>query len=222
MARLSGAEVAGSLMPAYDVGGDWFDHAENSEGAWLGVADAVGRGTNAAAISAVAIGAFRAARRARQGLEECCVAIDDAVSALGAGAFVTAVIATWQPETRIFAWINCGHPLPILIRPRGEVDELAGEGTLPLGLTLGQAPGFRRNEQRLAVGDRVLLYSDGVTDQHRSDGGLLGLESLLELLRSWGNRSAAETVIAVEGHLRTHGPAKLGDDATMLALAATG
>lgn len=221
IASLSGGEIAASLMPAYDVGGDWFDHAENPEGAWLGVADAVGRGTNAAAISAVAIGAFRAARRARRQLEECCGEMADAVGSLGESAFVTAVIATWQVETRTFAWVNCGHPWPILIRRGGGASELAGHSTLPLGLSLGQPAGFQRNERRLEVGDRVLLYSDGVTDQRRSDGGILGLDSLLELLGAGGERSADETVIAIAEHMRAHGPAKLADDATIMVLAVT-
>ena len=41
--RLVGAEVAGSILPAYDVGGDWIDHCATPDGGWLGVADAVAR-----------------------------------------------------------------------------------------------------------------------------------------------------------------------------------
>lgn len=47
--QISGAALAGNVLPSYDVGGDWFDYAENSDGSWLAVADAAGKGPRAAA-----------------------------------------------------------------------------------------------------------------------------------------------------------------------------
>ena len=44
IARIGGGEIAGSVLPAYEVGGDWFDYVENRDGAWIAVADAVGQG----------------------------------------------------------------------------------------------------------------------------------------------------------------------------------
>ena len=63
IARVAGGHLVASVLPAYDVGGDWFDHAENPEGVWLAIGDAMGKGIRAAAMSAVSIGAFRSARR---------------------------------------------------------------------------------------------------------------------------------------------------------------
>src|SRR3954451_15295089 len=68
---IAGGEVAGSLLPAYGVGGDWFDHAENPEGAWLTVADAMGKGVGAPAASALARPPRRGAGRWGNSLEEC-------------------------------------------------------------------------------------------------------------------------------------------------------
>ena len=48
IARIGGGEIAGSVLPAYEVGGDWFDYVENRDGAWLAVADAVGKGATPA------------------------------------------------------------------------------------------------------------------------------------------------------------------------------
>ena len=52
------------MLPAYDVGGDWFDHAADASGAWLALADAAGKGARASAVSALSVAAFRAARQA--------------------------------------------------------------------------------------------------------------------------------------------------------------
>jgi AcrR family transcriptional regulator len=44
LVRISGASVAGNVLPGYDIGGDWFDYAENADGTWIGIADAEGTG----------------------------------------------------------------------------------------------------------------------------------------------------------------------------------
>jgi serine phosphatase RsbU (regulator of sigma subunit) len=48
LVRISGASVAGNVLPGYDIGGDWFDYAENPDGTWIGIADAEGTGPRAA------------------------------------------------------------------------------------------------------------------------------------------------------------------------------
>lgn len=221
LAAVTGGRIAGSLLPAYDVGGDWFDHAENPEGVWLAVADAMGRGTRAAAVSVVAMGSVRAARRAGASLEECCAAVDEAIAGLDGDAFVTAVLANWQPSTHTFTWINCGHPPPLLVGRGGEVSELVGEGTHPFGLWSDGRSGFVRNQRRLEVGDRVMMYSDGVTDRRTHADEFIGLDGLIALLRGLGSASAAQVVIAVERHLLAATENELADDATQLVFEVT-
>src|SRR5688572_21493583 len=63
IARVTGGEVAGNVLPSYEVAGDWFDVVENPDGIWLTMADGLGGSTRAAASSAVALGALRASRR---------------------------------------------------------------------------------------------------------------------------------------------------------------
>ncbi len=70
VARIAGAQLAGALLPSYEVGGDWFDFVENRDGAWLAIADAFGKGPTAAGLGAAALGALRAARRSGQDLEQ--------------------------------------------------------------------------------------------------------------------------------------------------------
>ena len=60
--------MAGTILPAYDVGGDWIDHCETEDGAWLAVADAVGKGPQAEAIGAIGLAAYRAVRRSAERL----------------------------------------------------------------------------------------------------------------------------------------------------------
>ena len=51
IARIAGAQLAGALLPSYEVGGDWFDFVENRDGAWLAIADAAGKGPTSPVLS---------------------------------------------------------------------------------------------------------------------------------------------------------------------------
>ena len=219
MAQIAGGQVAGSLLPAYDVGGDWFDHTENPEGAWLAVADAMGKGVRAAGVSALALAAVRGARRSGDSLEECCQAVHDAIEELGGDTalFVTAVVATWDVTSSTLSWVCCGHPAPVLLTAAGEVHELEGHRTLPLGLEIANPRHFRRNQRTLEAGDRVIFYSDGITER-RTATGRFGLQGLIDGLRGAADDSAAAAVIAVERAVLGASPEPISDDATQLVL----
>lgn len=219
LCSIDGDQLAGGVLPGYDVAGDFFDYAANEDGIWLCVADAMGKGTVAAAISSLAVGALRAGRRGGASLEQVAQLVDETVTGTTSDIrFLTAVLAHWHRPTATFQWIRAGHPPPLLIAADGTVAEMMGEGTYPLGIS--EAPRtFARNERRLAEGEQVLLYSDGVTERRRSDGSLLGLEALAPVFRASTGSSAAEVVRAIQDEVMDASPKPLRDDATMLFLA---
>ena len=116
IARVAGGQLVASVLPAYDVGGDWFDHAENPEGVWLAIGDAMGKGIRAAAMSAVSIGALRSARRAGGDAQRCSQEMHRAIIDFGINGFVTAIVGFWHATTSMFTWTNCGHLSPLLVR----------------------------------------------------------------------------------------------------------
>jgi serine phosphatase RsbU (regulator of sigma subunit) len=219
IAPIAGGEVAGSLLPAYDVGGDWFDHAENPEGAWLTVADAMGKGVRATAVSAIALAALRGARRSGDSLEECCQAVDDAVLEM-AGAeqtFLTAVVATWHAASRTLAWVNCGHPAPLLMASDGTTEELRGPVSLPFGVADPGSQHFERVQRNLSTGDRVIFYTDGVTER-RTPSGRFGVDGLIGAVGAASDPSAAAVADAIEQAVMDASEEHISDDATQLVL----
>jgi hypothetical protein len=218
LARVDRADVAGGVLPGYDVGGDFFDYAANADGLWLVVADATGKGNSAAALSSLAIGALRAARRAGAGLQEAASLADEAILSLDMELYLTAVLGSWDPNAYRLRWINCGHPTPLVLRADGRVDQLDGERTYPLGIRFTERV-FPVLSAVVGPGDRLLLYSDGVSERRTTDGGPIGEHGLRTILAELGPRSAATTVRGLQDAVIKASPDALRDDATLLVLA---
>lgn len=218
--RVDGAEIAGTIMPAYSVGGDWFDHCATHDAVWLAVADAVGKGPRAAALSAVALGAYRAARRSHRSLPAAAREIHETVLALGAPAsYTTALLASWTPSRRTFSWIRCGHPHPLLCHQDGQIEVLQGGDGPPLGIA-GIDPVTQPAERQLEPEQRIILLSDGVTERRLANGDLFGHEGVARTLAA-ASTSASETVATLLDAVANahHDPPR--DDATVLVLRAT-
>ncbi len=216
IATVEGAHIAAGVLPGYEVGGDFFDYAENDDGLWLAVGDAMGKGNTAAAISSLAVGALRAARRNDATLEQTAQVVHEASFELGGPyQFLTAVFAVWHHTSGTLAWINCGHPRPLLVDPDGGVTELVDEGTYPLGMFRRQRS-FRRTEFHVEPGQRILFYSDGIPERRDSAGELFGMERVAEALRARANATAAGAVRALQDAVLGFASRPLRDDATIL------
>jgi serine phosphatase RsbU (regulator of sigma subunit) len=218
IARLSGAEIAGGLLPTYEVGGDWFDFVENRDGTWLAIADAAGTGANAAGLGAAALGALRAARRSGDDLEDAVAAMHDTVLRLGNPDFlVTAIVARWRASTSTFTWVNCGHPDAILVGVDGRVAELEGPPHDPLGAG-ADARTFEAAERKLAAGERLVLITDGVTGRRMEDGGVFGIDGIRQAVAEAASATAAATAMAILQAVSDSWREPLEDDGTAVVL----
>jgi serine phosphatase RsbU (regulator of sigma subunit) len=218
IAALHRGSVAAGVLPGYDVGGDFFDYAENAEGLWLTVADAMGKGTAAAAMSSIAIGALRAARRNNDDLHAVATLMHETILQLTDGdSYTTAIVALWDADAQILRWINCGHPRPLLLDPGGSVEELRGVPVPPLGL-LGRGREFPIAEHRFGPGQRLLLYSDGVSERRDAEGRPMGVDRVKALLAETAGQTAAHSVRQIQNAVTDRSRRPLRDDATLLVL----
>jgi serine phosphatase RsbU (regulator of sigma subunit) len=218
IARIAGGQLAGSLLPAYEVGGDWFDFVENRDGAWLAIADAAGTGPTAAGLGAAALGALRAARRSGHDLEQALEVMHETVLRLGNPDFhVTALVARWRAATSTFTWINCGHPDAYLVDIDGNVNKLEGPLHPPLG-TPDVEPTFTRTECQLASNERLILVTDGIIERRIEGGGRFGIEGIRRALEEVQNPTAPATAMAILQSVTDSWREPLEDDATVVVL----
>lgn len=219
IARLEGAEVACSILPAYDVGGDWIDHCAMAGGGWLGVADAVGKGPQASAISAIALGAYRATRRGGGDLADAAQSIHAALLALELpDIFMSAVLASWDGPSSTLTWLRCGHPAPMVWHTERGLRELEGGDGPVLGLERLDPPSESASAT-IVPGELVVLVSDGVLERTAPGGEPFGEDGLRLALAGMHAPSAIAAASAVLQGVATTYDGPLRDDASVVVLA---
>jgi serine phosphatase RsbU (regulator of sigma subunit) len=219
IARIAGAQLAGTLLPTYEVGGDWFDFVENRDGAWLAIADAPGNGPTAAGLGAAALGALRAARRSGQNLDGALRTMHETVRQLGTRDFhITALLARWRAATATLTWVNCAHPSAYVVDTDANLHELGGPEHPPLGAEDAE-PRYTLATRHLHSGERLILVTNGIVNRRVEDGSRFGVEGLKRALEHAESPTAASTAIAIQQAVTHCWREPLEDDATVVVMA---
>jgi serine phosphatase RsbU (regulator of sigma subunit) len=218
IARIAGAQLAGVLLPTYQVGGDWFDFVENRDGAWLAIADAAGSGPTAAGLGAAALGALRAARRSGQDLVDAVKLMHETVRRLENEDFlVPAWLARWRAATSTLTWVSCGHPWAYVIGTEGELRQLDGPEHPALGAG-GADPSYRVTRRQLLPRERLLLVTDGIIERRIEGGGKFGVDGIRQALQGTGSETAASTAMAIQQAVTECWREPLEDDGTIVVM----
>jgi len=181
-------DVAGACIPAWQVGGDFYDLFQADEGKLaLVIGDVSGKGIPAALLMGLLHGAIRASKWIGQpgDLERATEALNELVRARTAVEhFVTMFWGYYDPQTQELCYVNAGHLPPLLLRnggsgPLPEIDRLDAGGPV-----LGVIPQARYQAQRVRVhpGDTLVLYSDGLLEASNRRGEEFGEERLISAL----------------------------------------
>lgn len=207
--------VTATLEPSYDVGGDAFDYAIDHENVRIAVLDASGHGLTAALTSTLTLAATRAARAARLDLATTAAAADQAItSQFGELRYATAVLAELDTSSGVVQYVNAGHPPAALIRQGRVVSFLDASPRTPLGIpqptTLSQ--------QDLQPQDRLLFYTDGITDARDAHGTFLGLDRLVGMAErhSASGLPVSEVCRRLSHAVLDYQDGTLADDATLV------
>ncbi len=131
--------------------------------------------------------------------------------------YVTGLIGTLDLQHGTLTWINAGHVLPMLVRNGTYAGPLLCKPSRPFGLG---GPVVEVAEQTLQPGDRVLFYTDGITEARSSDGSFFGDDRLADRLvrASLENLPVRETVRHLAENILSFANVGLRDDATMFLM----
>lgn len=200
-----------SATPDAVIGGDVLDVVETPTGARILLGDTRGKGLPAARIAAITSAVFRdSAARPELPLTEVARCVDRAVTGcIGDEDFVTALFV----ELDSSGWVevvNCGHPPPLRCAAAGGLDALSPRSyQLPLGL----GPKPTADAYTIGLGDRLVLFTDGLLEARNACGQVLRTDQLAPALCRADPEQAADAVLAV---VRAHTGGPIDDDIAVL------
>ena len=188
-------DIFASMKPARDIGGDFYDFYFAGPGRLVFlVADVSGKGVPAALFMMRAKTALKGIAQTGLPLAEVVRRANDELSRDNdANMFVTAWIGELNLATGAVTYVNAGHNPPL---------KISGASSEPAyvrarsGMMLGALPGlaYKAHTLKLAHGDMLYLYTDGITEQHDGHGKLFGEDRLLFSIKTM----LAENVKALE------------------------
>jgi serine phosphatase RsbU (regulator of sigma subunit) len=169
--EIKGFEASSRFLAAgeaYEVGGDFYDVFRSGSGSWTAViGDVCGKGPEAASLTALARYTVRTASSPDSSPSDVLRTLHESISSERADfRFCTAALARIEAPSNGKGAAHLtvalgGHPLPIILRKDGRVDPIGQPGTL-LGVL--PSPVLADTDATLAIGDSLILYTDGVLD----------------------------------------------------------
>ncbi len=215
-----GLELAARMVPASEVGGDYYDVLPLDDGCWIAIGDVSGHGLDAGVVSLMVQSATSAILRSAPDITPSAALAginatlhDNVRRRLGRNDFVTFSLLRYRRDGTV---AHCGAHEDLLVwRAATRTVELhPTEGTW---LALDARIELPVRELRLGDGDLLVLWTDGLIENRNGDGEMFGIEAARRLLAEHGDRAAGELVEELVGR-SLRWSARPEDDMTVVAL----
>jgi serine phosphatase RsbU (regulator of sigma subunit) len=211
------------------IGGDLFAMARTSGSTRLVIGDVRGKGLASISDTAIVLGAFRAAAHGELPLPDLVAYVEDAVhwglqEFSGAAddvheRFVTAVVLDIPDDQPVVHVISCGHPPPLLLREDTATALAVPEPAPPLGLGAIFDATYAAAVFPFEPGDRLVLYTDGVTEARDGRGIFY---PLAERAAAWADHGPKQLLRRIIADLDEYAGGRLNDDMAMVVAERTG
>jgi sigma-B regulation protein RsbU (phosphoserine phosphatase) len=218
MPQISSCDVAARWQPASGIGGDCYDLVRFSAHRFgVSIADVVGKGLPAALLMANLQAAVRAFATEDARPNRVTASVNRLLCRnIAVGKFVTFAYAIVDADAGVIDYANAGHNPPLLLRANGDVERLGATGVV-----LGVFPDGVYEDKRTTfnAGDRLICYTDGITEAEDTDGNDFGEERLIAALRNCSaSASATDIVETITGTLAVWTGGAVQDDATIIVI----
>jgi sigma-B regulation protein RsbU (phosphoserine phosphatase) len=216
--QLEGWEIASSWQPAAGVGGDCFDTiAFGRSRLGLSIADVVGKGIPAALLMSNLQAAVRAfATDAAQPHELCQLVNRILCGRIAEGRFISFFYCVMDADLGVLTYANAGHYPPIVVRADGTVERLT-EGGPVLGVFA--EPVYEQGRTSMGGGDRLVLFTDGITEARDVHDEEFGERRLIDLAIEHRACSAPALQARLNEAVASFTGGRFQDDATLIVMA---
>lgn len=215
--QIGGFTIAGAWQPARMVGGDYYDVFQLGERELaLVVADVSGKGVPAALLMSNLQATVKAYATVEPFPKDLCGKVNRALcKSIPSGKFITFFYAALDSARRRLTYTNAGHNPPLVARQDGSCLKLETGGTV-LGMFADGS--YEQASIDLLPGDRLVMFTDGITEATDSNGEEFGEERLIAILRAHPAPSAADLCDAIMRDVTQFCREDFADDATLLTV----
>jgi serine phosphatase RsbU (regulator of sigma subunit) len=209
--------ACGSSVSSHQVGGDYYDVTQVNPQCWSAVvADVSGKGVASALLASLLQGALIATTGDAQGLPRRMTRLNRFLLDRTSGEKYATVFYGLLDSTGLLSYVNAAHCPPMVVRAGGQTETLEATGA-PVGLLEGTE--FALGECRLSSGDKLVIYSDGVTEAQNSAGAFFGRKRLRQTVAANAAASCRVVHDAIQEALSAFTEsAPQSDDITLLVL----
>ncbi|MFT5314707.1 MAG: sigma-B regulation protein RsbU (phosphoserine phosphatase) [Candidatus Krumholzibacteriia bacterium] len=210
--------ISGRNEPCLQVGGDYFDYFMLDNGdLCFAIADVSGKGIPAALMMTSVRVAFRQEATPEVNPEELISNLNQVVNALGSrGHFICFFCGIWRPSTGVLRFCNAGMEPPVLFRSADQYRQSLRKGGPVLGVD--KTARYRSGAIGLSPGDRIFLYTDGLTEEQNDAGEFFDCPRLLDLVQKHLIDTPDTLLSKVFSQVNDFGAPKRSDDRTAILL----
>jgi sigma-B regulation protein RsbU (phosphoserine phosphatase) len=212
--QVPGVSLAVAWQPANGVGGDCFDTLAFGTALGISIADIAGKGLPAALLMSNLQAAVRAFAQESVPPSSICGSVNRLLCRnMASGRFATFCYARIAPGARRLVYSNAGHNPPLVVRADGTVARLS-EGGMVLGVFPESA--YEQADVQIGPGDRLIFYTDGITEARSPEGEEYGDDRLVEAAVQGLRLPVEDMKDALMAAVNAFTGGKFEDDATLI------
>jgi serine phosphatase RsbU (regulator of sigma subunit) len=221
---ISGLTVQGLMQPAKEIGGDYYDFITlpDKDKLSIVIGDVSGKGVAAGLLMAMAKTAIHTLSQEQTSPKEILLRTNTILNKhIGGHKFMTLLYLTWQAKTNTLIYSSGGHEHILLYRNLSKEVETIQSGGFMLGMMADIDSFLEEKQIKLDHGDKILLYTDGVTEAQNQAEERFGLSRLQDTFQNNSLRSASDLMRAIKDDVYSFiGSHPQYDDITLVVLEA--
>ncbi len=219
--HIKGLEVVGTMIPAKEIGGDYYDFIipERSDELYVAIGDVSGKGVPAGLIMAMAKSALQQLIDTYSSTQTILIKLNKIINKnTDTTKFMTFLLLKWNSQKEKLYYTGSGHEHLIIYRKTGDL-EILRTGGMALGITEKIGDYLKEKELNINYDDIIILYTDGITEAKNEKEDLLTLKHFCEIIKECYNPTLQIMLENILEQIKKYtGKAEQYDDMTLVII----